>query len=53
VNPAKCDDLDYIHFLIYSVDFFTCVEAAMCQPIEKDNLSYYAFTTITPQNLGT
>ena len=33
LNPAKCDDLDYIHFLIASMtmDVFSCTEAARCQ----------------------
>jgi hypothetical protein len=35
VNSAKCKDLDYIHFLIASVDIFTCTEAAKCHPSGK------------------
>ncbi len=31
LNPAKCDDLDYIHVLIESMDVFSCNEAARCQ----------------------
>ena len=46
MNPAKCDDLDYIHFLIASVDVFTCTEAARCQPIREDNPSHDAFTRL-------
>ena len=46
MNPAKCDDLEYIHFLIASVDVFTCTEAARCQPIREDNPSHDAFTRL-------
>ncbi len=46
MNPAKCDDLDYIHFLIASVDVFTCTEAARCQPAGEDNPSHDAFTRL-------
>jgi len=28
LNPAKCDDFDYIHFLIASVDVHACAKAA-------------------------
>ena len=35
MNPPKCDDLDYIHFLIAAQKFFTCTEAARCQPKGK------------------
>ena len=28
MNPAKCDDLDYIHFQIASVDVHACAKAA-------------------------
>ena len=46
MNPSKCDDLDYIHFLIASVDVFTCTEAARCQPAGKNNPSHDAFTRL-------
>ena len=32
MNPPKCDDLDYIHFLIAAQKVFTCTEAARSQP---------------------
>lgn len=32
MNPPKCDDLDYIHFLIAAQKVFTCTEAERCQP---------------------
>jgi len=46
LNPAKCDDLDYIHFLIASVDVFTCTEAARCRPDGEKNPSHDAFTRL-------
>ena len=45
MNPAKCDDLDYINFLIASVDVFTCTEAARCQPVGESS-SHDAFTRL-------
>jgi hypothetical protein len=35
MNPPKCDELDYIHFLIATQKVFTCTEAARCQPEGK------------------
>lgn len=32
MNPPKCNDLDYIHFLIAAQRVFTCTKAARCQP---------------------
>ncbi len=32
MNPARCDDLDYINFLISAQKSFTCTEAARSQP---------------------
>ena len=46
MNLAKCKDLDYIHFLIASVDVFTCTEAARCQPSGENNPSHDAFTRL-------
>ncbi len=46
MNPAKCDDFDYIHFLIASADVFTCTEAAKCQPLGVDCPSHDAFTRL-------
>ena len=46
MNPAKCDDLDYIHFLVASADVFTCTEAARCQPVGENNPSHDAFTRL-------
>jgi Transposase DDE domain len=46
VNPSRCKDLDYIHFLIASVDVFTCTEAARCQPLGENGPSHDAFTRL-------
>ena len=46
MNPAKCDDLDYIHFLVASADIFTCTEAARCQPVGENKPSHDAFTRL-------
>lgn len=32
MNPRRCDDHDYIQFLIAAQTRYTCVEAARCQP---------------------
>ena len=46
MNPAKCDDLDYINFLLASVDVFTCTEAARCYVDEDNRPSHDAFTRL-------
>ncbi len=46
MNPPKCDDLDYIHFLTASVGVFTCTEAARCQPEIDNSPSHDAFTRL-------
>ncbi len=46
MNPARCDDLDYIQFLIASVGVLTCMEAARCQPIGENNPLHDAFTRL-------
>lgn len=35
MNPAKCDALDYIHFLVAAQTSFSCTEAARCQPAQE------------------
>ena len=32
MNPAKCDSVDYIQFLVAAPRRFACSEAARCQP---------------------
>jgi len=46
MNPPKCDDLDYIHFLIAAQKFFTCTEAARCAPEGKKAPAHDAFTRL-------
>ena len=46
MNPAKCDDLDYIHFLIASMDTFTCTEASKCYSYRLNRPSHDAFTRL-------
>jgi putative transposase len=46
LNPAKCKDLDYIHFLIASTDVFSCTEAAKCQMVQANSPSHDAFTRL-------
>jgi len=46
MNPPKCDDFDYIHFLIAAQKTFTCTEAARCQPKGKDAPAHDAFTRL-------
>ncbi len=46
VNPSKCDDLDYINFLLASVDVFTCTEAARYYEGRVNNPSHDAFTRL-------
>jgi len=46
LNPAKCNDLDYINFLTASVQVFTCTEAARCQPFGEVGPSHDAFTRL-------
>ncbi len=46
MNPPKCDDLDYINFLLASVDVFSCMEAARCYIDEDNRPSHDAFTRL-------
>jgi putative transposase len=46
MNPPRCDDLDYIHFLIAAQRAFTCTEAARCQPGKPDASAHDAFTRL-------
>jgi len=46
MNPPKCNDLDYIHFLIAVQKVFTCTEAARCQPAGKKAPAHDAFTRL-------
>jgi len=44
MNPPKCDDLEYIHFLIAAQKVFTCTKAAICQPQGQKAPAHDAFT---------
>jgi hypothetical protein len=46
MNPPKCDDLDYIHFLIAAQKVFTCTEAARCAPEGERAPAHDAFTRL-------
>ena len=46
MNPPKCDELDYIHFLIAAQKAFTCTEAARCQPQGEKAPAHDAFTRL-------
>ena len=46
MNPPKCDDLDYIHFLIAAQRVFTCTEAARCQPEGDQAPAHDTFTRL-------
>jgi hypothetical protein len=46
MNPAKCDELDYIHFMIAAQRVFICTEAARCQPQNAQASSHDAFTRL-------
>ena len=40
MNSAKCDDHDYINFMIAAQRAFSCTEAARCQPTEDKAASH-------------
>ena len=46
MNRAKCNELDYIHFLIAAQKTFTCTEAARCQPEHTNAPAHDAFTRL-------
>ncbi|MHA1578965.1 MAG: IS701 family transposase [Candidatus Freyarchaeota archaeon] len=46
MNPPRCDDLDYIQFLIAAQKVFTCTEAARCQPEGERPPAHDAFTRL-------
>jgi putative transposase len=45
LNEPKCDELDYIHFLVAAQNVFTCTEAARSQP-QADPPAHDAFTRL-------
>ena len=46
MNPPKCDDLDYINFLIAAQQVFSNVEAAKTHPAEKHAPAHDAYTRL-------
>ena len=46
MNPPKCDDLDYIHFLTAAQKVFTRTEAARCAPEGAHPPAHDAFTRL-------
>ena len=46
MNPAKCDAVDYIQFLVAAQKRFTCSEAARCQPESPQAPAHDAFTRL-------
>ena len=46
MNRAKCDALNYIHFLVAAQKSFTCSESARCQPEPVQSPSHDAFTRL-------
>ena len=46
MNPAKCDTLDYINFLVAAQKSFTCSEAARCQPESSAAPAHDAFSRL-------
>jgi len=47
MNPPKCDELDYIHFLIAAQTVFTNTEAARCHPgAGADGPAHDAYTRL-------
>jgi hypothetical protein len=47
MNPAKCDALDYIHFLIAAQRVYSNTEAARCSPLEVlDRPAHDAYTRL-------
>ena len=45
-SPPRCDDLDYIHFLIAAQKVFTCTEAARCASEGERTPAHDAFTRL-------
>ena len=47
MNPAKCDELDYIQFLIAAQKVFSNTEAAKCHPATNgDSPAHDAYTRL-------
>jgi hypothetical protein len=46
MNAARCDELDYIQFLVAAQGVFSCTEAARCQPAAPEAPAHDAFTRL-------
>lgn len=46
MTERRCDEVDYIQFLIAAPRVFTCTEAARCQPDEPEAPAHDAFTRL-------
>ena len=46
MNAARCDELDYIQFLVAAQGVFTCTEAARSQPTSPEAPAHDAFTRL-------
>jgi len=46
MNPPKCDELDYINFLVAAQKVFSSVEAAKTHPAEDSGPAHDAYTRL-------
>ena len=46
INPPKCNEFEYINFLIAASNVFSCTEAARCYPIVDNAPSHDSFTRL-------
>ena len=46
MNPPKCDELDYINFLIAAQKVFSSVEASKTHPAEEKAPAHDAYTRL-------
>lgn len=46
MNPTKCDEYDYIHFLISTPRVYSCTEAARVQPAQPNPPAHDALTRL-------
>jgi putative transposase len=46
INPAKCNEFDYINFLIASSRVFSCTEASKCSFSDSNSPAHDSFTRL-------
>lgn len=46
MNPPKCDEYDYIHFLVATPKAYSCTEAARVQPVQENPPAHDALTRL-------